>query len=149
MKKKSIVLDIDGTLADTPHVSSDQYHQIDWEAWNEKNVSSPAFSWAVEMAEIYYQAGYEILFITARDDSVRTRNATLAWISSHLPFVEEVKLYMRTRGDFKDDYIVKSEIYMDHIRPHYDVRLFVDDKASNCRAFRAFGIPALCCSEKE
>lgn len=149
MKQKSIILDIDGTLANTPHVTSDRYHEIDWEAWNEQNVSAPAFEWAIDLARLYHESGFVLLFLTSRDDSPRTRKATIQWIESHLSFVSEIPLFMRTPGDFREDHIVKAELYMDHIRPHYDVRLFVDDKRSNCSTFRAFGVPSLCCSEKE
>ena len=141
-------MDLDGTLVDTPLVSPDQYHQIDWEEFNEKNVYCPSFKWAEDMVNVYQSAGYEIVFLTARDGSVRTRAATMQWLSKHFSFPIE-HLFMRTPGDFRKDSIIKAELYWSHIHNKFNVDFAVDDKRSNCRVFRDFGIPSLCCTEKE
>ncbi len=141
-------MDLDGTLVDTPLVSPDQYHEIDWEAFNENNVSCPSFEWAEKMVNIYHSAGYEVLFLTARDNSERTRAATLCWLSKHFSFPIE-HLFMRTPGDFRKDSLVKAELYWSRIHNQFTVDFAVDDKRSNCRMFRDFGIPSLCCTEKE
>lgn len=146
--KKAIIMDLDGTLVDSPLVSPDIYHQIDWEAFNEENIACRSFSWAEKMVEVYHGAGYEIVFMTARDGSERTRAATLEWLARHFSFPVE-NLFMRAPGDFRKDSLVKAELFWTHVHGRFQVEFAVDDKLSNCRVFRDFGIPSLCCAEKE
>lgn len=151
IKKKAIIFDIDSTLVESSHIPPEQYHEIDWAAHNEAKIHNRCFPWAVEMCELYSKAGYCIVFLTARDDNMRTRTATLEMLRLNLSpeLLDNSALVMRNDGDFRHDHLVKIEKYMDEIRPHYDVRLFVDDKASNCKVFRDIGIPSLCCSEAQ
>lgn len=146
--KKAIIMDLDGTLVDSPLVSPEMYHNIDWAEFNEQNAHCPSFKWAENMVNVYYAAGYEILFLTARDGSDRTRAVTLEWLSRNFSFPID-HLIMRTPGDLRKDSLVKSELYWSHIHGKFNVELAVDDKRSNCRIFRDFGIPSLCCTEKE
>lgn len=150
MKKKAIIFDIDGTLVESEHIPPEQYHEIDWAAHNEDKIHNRCYPWAVEMCEMYSREGYCIIFLTARDDNPRTREATNAMLSLNLSheLLSNSALVMRNDGDYRHDHLVKVEKYMDEIRPHYNVHLFVDDKESNCRVFRDIGIPSLCCSER-
>lgn len=154
MKQDAIIFDLDGTLCDSPHIEHNSYPTIDWESFHENNTDCPSFPWAVQMIELYQQAGYCIIFLTARDDTPRTRELTEQWLVRHLSFVNEESftehpLVMCKPLDFREDSVGKVELYISEIQPFYNVHLFVDDKASNCRAFRELGIPSLCCAEKD
>jgi predicted secreted acid phosphatase len=155
VKEKAIIVDLDGTLVDTPLVHPELYSTIDWEEFNEKNLHAPAFKWAKNMTQIYYDAGYRIIFLTGRDGSERTRSNTVKWLAEHFEFVDdsglfgEYELFMRTPKDFRQDFVIKKELYLKYIEPYFDVEFAIDDKNTNIRMFRELGIPALSCAEKE
>lgn len=148
MKKNAIIIDLDGTLIDTPHVSPDQYALIDWEEYNEKNITAKEFVWCAKLVNLYHKAGYEIVFLTARDDSARTRAATLAWLNKAFWFPIQ-HLFMRTPKDFARDHIVKEELLISKILPAFLIEFAIDDKKSNCDMFRKHGIIALQCKDLE
>lgn len=145
MKPAAIIIDLDGTLIDTPYVPQSQYATIDWELYNENNISAPEFTWCAKMVDLYHKSGYEIVFLTARDDSERTRAATLAWLKAHFHFPIK-HLYMRTPKDFRHDDIIKEEILESKILPFFLIEFAIDDKKRNCEMFRKHGVTALHCT---
>lgn len=84
-----------------------------------------------------------ILFTTGRMEVARAE--TLRWIGTKVGWDLEddgVELFMRKDGDFRPDHEVKREIYDEHIRHVYDVRLALDDKPSLIELWRSLDIPA-------
>jgi hypothetical protein len=49
---------------------------------------------------------------------------------------------MRRDKDFREDHVIKREIYEQHIRPYYKVLLALDDKPSILELWRSLDIPA-------
>jgi hypothetical protein len=47
---------------------------------------------------------------------------------------------MRRAGDRRKDWVVKSELYREHIEPRYDVLLVLDDRDQVVRAWRGLGL---------
>ena len=50
-------------------------------------------------------------------------------------------LLMRTTGDHRPDYIIKQELFDEHIRPYYNVSMAWDDRNQVVRLWREMGIP--------
>lgn len=84
-----------------------------------------------------------VLFVTGRMEVARTN--TELWLNEGPGYVVGdaiFELFMRKDRDFRADEIVKREIYDEHIRRVYDVRLALDDKPSLIDLWRSLGIPA-------
>jgi hypothetical protein len=118
-----VIVDIDGTVAlrgarspfDETQVSEDM----------------PNFPVA-ELVELLHGAGIRVIFVSGRKDSCR--EATRAWLDAY--FSMPYELHMRRDGDGRKDYIVKREIFDEHIRHRYTVRWVLDDRDQVVRMWR-------------
>jgi len=52
-------------------------------------------------------------------------------------------LYMRTEGDYRDDAVVKYELYVQYIAPTFDVAVVLDDRNRVVRMWRQVGLTCL------
>jgi hypothetical protein len=152
MRPKAIIVDIDGTIADARH----RLHFIDGtdgkKNWNQFNAMS-AFDnhnqWCVDLVYNYAEAGYEIVFLTARSGSPETRKITDDWLRAHVPALIKYHLFMRKDKDFRPDFVSKQEVYNLEIAPYFDVQLAIDDKPAVCSMWRTCGITSLLCDNLE
>lgn len=86
-------------------------------------------------------SGTHIIFLTGRPDSYR--NQTEEWLEKH--DAKNPYLLMRKEGDWREDTVIKHEIYQKNIEPHYNILFAVDDKKSVIDMWRAIGLTALHC----
>lgn len=151
MKRNAIIIDLDGTLIDTQEkVEEQNYSNTDWEDWIKSNLSSPVNEWCREIVKMFNQdPTVMILFVTGRDDSKTTVELTYLWLNKHLPFLGSNRsaLFMRKYGDWREDHIVKQDIYDKYIEPNYNILFAIDDKQSNCEMWKRNNIPALYCGD--
>lgn len=85
----------------------------------------------------------EVLFVSGRAEV--GREATLLWLAQECGYImdeDAMSLFMRKDRDFRPDVEVKTEIYNEHIRDVYDVRLALDDKPELISLWRSLDIPA-------
>ena len=131
-KEKAIIVDVDGTLADMRGIRK----PFEWDKVSE---DKPYLD-IIEMIQDFASLNkYKIIITTGRDGSCM--QDTVKWLDKHkVPFNE---FYMRGEGDFRKDNIIKSEIYMDHIRPKYDVKFDVDDRDQVVEMWRSLGLRVL------
>lgn len=143
-----IVFDIDGTLADISHRRHflDQKPK-DWKAFFAGMVNDPK---NMPVALTYYALQEEeefqentLIIVSGRPDNYRT--VTVDWLEGML-FMSaancETDLYMRKEGDFRDDDIVKSEIF-DAIEKRFGrkIDLSFDDRGRIVKMCRERGTP--------
>lgn len=128
----AIIVDIDGTVAkrgsrppfDFSRVSEDEPdYQIIELVW---------------MLEHRYP---NILFVTARGEECYYD--TLQWLEDHLHLGKEPPLFMRKPGDNREDADVKSDIYENNIKDHYNVEYVLDDREGPVRMWRGKGLVCL------
>ena len=83
--------------------------------------------------ELYYSAGVRVLIVSGR--SAEYREVTEQWFKQHgIPYDA---LYMRPAGDSREDSIIKSELFDEHIRPHnYYIAGVFDDRHRVLRMWR-------------
>tara|TARA_R100001463_G_scaffold2490_1_gene10528 strand:- start:2006 stop:2473 length:468 start_codon:yes stop_codon:yes gene_type:complete len=148
MKKElAIIVDVDGTLADMrgirgpfewDKVHLDRPHQdiIDLV----KDLACVGFDAGLEIhPDLEFEPKYSIIITTGRDGVCEA--ATKQWLHDHkVPYDD---FYIRKAGDFRKDNIIKSEIYMDHIRPKYDVKYVIDDRDQVVDMWRSLGLRVL------
>lgn len=131
--KKAIIVDIDGTLADVEHrVHHVRAEKKNWRAFNDAMGEDALNIWCAGLIKAMRTQGFEILFVTGRDDNYRA--ITEAWMHRH--GIEYEALFMRHAVDFRGDDEVKKDIYLNQIRGKWDVLFVVDDRMSVVKMWR-------------
>jgi hypothetical protein len=145
-KELAIIVDVDGTLADMRGIRGPF-------EWDKVHLDKPHqdiidlvkdFADAEKYSDTFLDDGlieykYKIIITTGRDGVCE--EATKKWLDDHkVPYYD---FFIRKAGDFRKDNIIKSEIYMDHIRPKYDVKYVIDDRDQVVEMWRSLGLRVL------
>jgi len=80
--------------------------------------------------------GHKVIFMSGRDEEGREK--TEQWLEFY--GFKYHALYMRKRGDFRKDNIVKEELYNEHIKGKYNVRVIYDDRQQVVDMWRSLGL---------
>lgn len=123
----AICVDIDGTVA--RHVNRSPYD------YSKVSDDEPIIDVLQIVNSLSYN--YMVVFVSGRDDSCQ--EATQAWLEDYLPR-HTFKLLMRKTGDQRPDYVIKNEIYDEHIIPNYNVVMVFDDRDQVVHHLRRRGI---------
>lgn len=145
-KRRAVIFDIDGTLADSSHrdhlLKPGDFHGTPPEAraeWQRLASEDTPIPHLVELAQTLHTAGYAIVMCTARGTDMY--ETTAAWLKSYgVPFDA---LYM-TVGYHKTAVDTKVAS-LARIREKYDPFLVVEDHAGCVQMFREQGLTALQC----
>lgn len=135
--KNSVIFDIDGTLANLTHrrvyVASKPKN---WKAF-EKNMDKDGLIYPVhEVLTAMSYTGYYILLCSGRGE--QNREVTQQWL--HLKNIPYHELYMRKAGDFRQDTIVKEELYDRILEDGYDPKIVFDDRQQVVDMWRRRGL---------
>lgn len=151
MKRKGIIVDLDGTLCNNEH----RRHHVekekkDWDAFYAGIDNDERNEWCAKLVVAMDLMGYGTLFVTGRPE--KYRDVTAEWLLRiGFPFgldnMEHSRLLMRADGDFRQDSIVKTEIYKTKIEPHYGILFCIDDRKQVVDTWRALGLTCLQCAE--
>lgn len=131
--EECIIVDVDGTLS---HITGDSPRSVYDASRAMEDVLDDAASSVVSMA---YQNGYKVIIFTGRHSG--HIEVTKDWLKQNGINYDEI--YCRQEGDSRKDYIVKEELYMEHIAGKYNVKYVIDDRPSVCRMWRKLGLPVL------
>lgn len=129
MAPKTIIFDIDGTLCDVSsirHLVGGKNKNFD--AFHRASVDCPTFEWVANVAKNAKNNGFTVVQVTARQEKYRPQ--TSWWLADH--GIPSDALYMRKDGDYRADYIVKSEI-LSRIAHLYDIKKAYDDNPNIVR----------------
>lgn len=143
MKQKAIICDIDGTIAmfkgNGPngedlrkpfYVEDDECHHYSVDKVNEV---------VLEIVQRFASTHY-IIFCSGRTDN--NRQVTQDWLDTHTD-LPTYSLYMRAKGDFRRDDVVKEEIYRTYIEPFCDILFCIDDRNQIVEMWRRIGLICL------
>ena len=131
-KQPAIIVDVDGTLADMKGVRTPF-------EWDKVEYDKPHRDIIQLVQHLEETGAYKIIITTGRDGVCE--RATRQWLEAwQVPYDD---FYIRKAGDFRKDNIIKSEIYMDHIRPKYDVKFVIDDRDQVVDMWRSLGLRVL------
>jgi hypothetical protein len=131
---------MDGTLANSDHRKKWVMQKPkNWPAWNAGMAHDPPHMDIVQFAHIADERNIAVVICSGREDAYR--DVTEKWLQKYnVPFV---KTYMRKKGDYRDDSIVKKEL-LDQIRKDgYNPLLAFDDRDRVVKAWRECGIRCL------
>jgi predicted kinase len=141
---KAVIFDIDGTLADATH----RLHHVkakppNWDAFFAECVRDPVFEPIRDLAQTISARGYKIILVSGRTDKVRSQ--TEVWLAEHaVPYAE---LHMRAEGDYRQDYVVKSQILDRILTEGNEIAFVVDDRPSVVAMWRERGLTCLQCRD--
>ena len=124
----AIIFDIDGTLA---HMQ-DKRGTFDWNRVHLDVVDEKVR----ETLKAYKKAGYQIIVVTGRDGT--SKDLTEQWLRDNK--IEFDVLHTKPENDFRKDYITKTEIYNNDIKPYYNVLAAYDDRKQAVNMWRGLGI---------
>jgi uncharacterized HAD superfamily protein len=130
-KEKAVMVDVDGTLADMRGVRGPF-------EWDKVHLDKPHQD-VIQLVRDLSLIGRQIIIMTGRDGVAE--DATKQWLASHgVPYDN---FFIRPQGNFEKDSIIKSRIYMDHIRDNYDVEFILDDRDQVVEMWRSIGLRCL------
>ena len=137
---KAIICDLDGTLCNIYH----RQHYVrsrpkNWQAFYNALGQDLAHEFCRDILEMYRAKGYAILLVTGRPDEYYPQ--TQQWLQDH--GVEYDLLCMRKTGDFRQDFVIKKELYRQFIKERYNIFFVLDDRDQVVRMWREQGLTCL------
>ncbi len=147
--KKAIIIDIDGTLANIDHRRKYVVQTPkNWTKFNGLMSEDTVNDWCDKIIDAftgYYQAypleGFTVIIVTGRmEDYIEVTETWLEKNDINYDF-----LYMRKSNDYRDDDIIKQEIYNKYIKDKYDILFAIDDRQRIVDMWRRNGITCLQC----
>lgn len=143
MKKKAIIVDLDGTLADITHRKKFlETKPKSWKGFNSTVLTDTLNEWCREIMT-HMSSSYQIIIVSGRIDTLKEE--TVLWLERYAVPYDEI--YMRKYQDYRDDRVVKREIYLNKIKPYYEVLFVLDDRAKVVQMWRDEGLICLQCDE--
>jgi predicted kinase len=143
---KAVIFDIDGTLADLTH----RLHHIqngsrNWDGFFAECGNDTVIEPIRDLAVLIARQGWKIILVSGRSDKVQEE--TKDWLGrSGVPYSE---LHMRPHGDYRQDFIIKSEI-LDRLNAEgNEIAFVVDDRPSVVAMWRERGLTCLQCRDWE
>ncbi|HLL60772.1 MAG TPA: hypothetical protein VK338_03575 [Candidatus Nitrosocosmicus sp.] len=130
-KLKAIMCDLDGTLALMGERSPYDASTCEMDELN--------FPIADILNHYKDDEGMHIILVSGREDTYRLQ--TERWLKKHNITYEN--LYMRRKGDFRKDAIIKNEIYKKYIEDKYDVLFILEDRDQMVELWRSKGLTCL------
>lgn len=108
MSKRTIIFDVDGTIADVEHrrhlVNGDNK---DWNAFRNATVDDKPVQWVCDIAKRFIAQGEEVAFFSARNESEReiTEKQISEWIGDGHKGV-----FLRPNDSYEPDEVFKSDL---------------------------------------
>lgn len=129
-KRPAWIVDIDGTLA----------HMVDRGPYDLDRVGEDTLDDVVsDLVDMFRDWNNDIVIVSGREDSCR--DLTEKWLADNLVSYEA--LFMRRADDKRPDYIVKAEIFDEHIRDRWNVIGVLDDRDQVVKMWRSIGLKTL------
>lgn len=127
---KAIMVDMDGTLCEMNGRGPFE--------WDKVGDDLPR-QHIVEMVNMYADQGFLVYILTGRDGSCE--QACRDWLDEH--GVHYDRLLIRPTGDNRKDFLVKRELFREHIEGKVAVSLVLDDRPQVIREWRRLGLPVV------
>jgi hypothetical protein len=124
------MFDVDGTIAQmkgrNPH---------DWEKAKEDLPKQDV----IRIAQALSTAGYDIIVLSGRNGQAEAD--TRVWMEQYgMPFDH---FWIRSVGDTRSDYIIKEELYRNHIEGNFNIRGVFDDRDQVVHLWRHLGLTTM------
>lgn len=127
---KAVLVDLDGTVA----LMGDRNPYDETRVGEDK--PNPKI---VELVHLLIYAGHYPIFMSGR--SLACEDATVKWLDAQ--GFSNYHLHMRNVSDTRKDAVVKLELFNEHVRDRFDVRLVLDDRDQVVELWRSLGLTCL------
>lgn len=138
-----VVVDLDGTLADTTtiihYVAGLPKAQKNYEAFHQESAHVPPIPMVQEWIKNQYLAGNQIVYATGRKE--QWRELSLAYIAEHTK-EPALALYMRPDDDERSQVEWKTEM-IGQLIEQYDVKGAIEDRPPIVEVWKDHGIPVV------
>ena len=131
---EAILVDLDGTLFIPGNRSMYDWDKVDRDDLNEV---------VANLVKSEKKSGKKIILVSGRDEVAREKTE----FSLNFYGVEYDKLFMRPKGSFEKDTVVKKRIFKEDIFGKYNVVFSIDDRLSVCKLWSELGIFCLCVNQ--
>lgn len=139
----AIIVDVDGTFANNEHRRPFVEKQPkDWKSYLALVDKDTVYAWCNDLVQAMVQAETLPIFVTGRDESHRVVTENLIRRSG----IREYELHMRACGDYRQDAIVKRELFDKHIAGKFNIKFAIDDRQQVVDLWRSMGIVCLQCA---
>ena len=143
MKERAIIVDLDGTLADCDHrvhlVENKKREDVNWPEFYQGMDQDKLNSWCLEIMEAMGDKGVKSIIITGRPSNYK--DLTVSWLETHS--ISYAELYMRDQDDYRDDALIKKDLYQKHVENSYDIAFVLDDRKSVVKMWRDLELTCL------
>lgn len=149
-KIDAIICDLDGTLCNIDHrlhfiqdgpADSEEKQKKSWPKFFAAIKDDKVNNWCKSILDNFYDT-HQIILCSGRPDD--HQEATIDWIEDNNICYD--KLFMRRRGDYRKDEIVKQIILFFEILPTYNISFSIDDRNQVVDMWRKNGITCLQCA---
>ena len=125
--KKAIICDLDGTLA-LKHDGRTWYDAStsDLDNPNEPVLALLRFVQEANWHGLNQEQNCQIIFLSGRQE--KDREPTEKFLEKHR--LNRYPLFMRTTDDFRNDIVIKKELYEENIKGNYEILFVLDDRNS-------------------
>lgn len=132
----AIICDLDGTLSLINDRSPYDYNSVGKDTVNEP---------IRKILENYSCLGYTIIYLSGRMEPKETeKDLTLEWLNfNDLTFHDDFKIFRRKNGDYRQDAIIKEELFDTHIKNVYHIDFVLDDRNQVVDMWRRKGLLCL------
>lgn len=145
MKKKAIIVDIDGTIADNTH----RQHFLSgnnkqWDNFFNACYRDKVYEDTVSLIKLLINKDIEIFFVTGRKE--KYRNQTESWLDTYTKLfpLKNSHLIMRENEDWSKDYLYKYNI-VNMLKEDYDIFAIFEDNTDCINMYREQGFTCYQC----
>jgi hypothetical protein len=146
LKQLAIICDLDGTLCKVDHrlhfVRRPKGEKKDWNGFFRAMTHDEVNQWCKDILETFNNK-YAVVLCSGRPDNYRIQ--TEEWLFKHKIAYES--LFMRNRGDQRQDNIAKEIILDFEILTRYTPYFMIDDRQQVVDMWRARGYTCLQCAD--
>jgi hypothetical protein len=95
----------------------------------------------VAVIRAMHVAGHKVILLTSTRTTT-SRPTREAWIREHIAVPWE-RFDLRRAGDLRDDADVMAQLYVEHIKLHYDITCVIDHQPLNVPMWQGLGLDCL------
>ena len=131
---EAILVDLDGTLFTPGNRGMYDWDKVDKDDLNEK---------VADLLRTNKNLGRNIILVSGRDEEAREKTEYCL----NFYDIKYDKLFMRPKGSFEKDVVVKKRIFNEDIFGKYNVLFSIDDRLNVCKLWSELGIFCLCVNQ--
>lgn len=140
MRKKAVIFDFDGTIAD--YSEREIWRSVNWDKYIDLSYTDIPNNPVVELIN-KFKNEYTILIVTARGES--NRGETEDWLSEHNIYYDDLIMKKSNHG-VSEDGLAKSLIVKELMEnENYDILFCVDDRDCCVKYLRDLGLTVFQC----